>query len=172
MKRLVLISALMCAVWPVAAQRARVDFDHAGDFSQYRTYRWVGPPDMDSFNQLMQERVTGMVEEALASKQLKRVQTGGDLLVGLHMNVQDLPVFTTFTDSTGFGWGAGWGSSVSTTTSQVFQQGTITIDLVDSHRNQLVFQGVSRAAISSKPTRNTRRFAKAVNEIFEKYPPR
>jgi hypothetical protein len=172
MKRLVLIIALVCAVWPVAAQRARVDFDHAGDFSHYRTYRWVGPPDMDSFNQLMQERVTGMVEEALASKQLKRVQTGGDLLVGLRMNVQELPVFTTFTDSTGFGWGAGWGSSVSTTTSQIFQQGTLTIDLVDSHRNQLVFQGVSRATISSKPTRNTRRFAKAVNEIFEKYPPR
>ena len=116
MKRLVLIIALVCAVWPVVAQKARVDFDHAGDFSHYRTYRWVGPPDMDSFNQLMQERVTGMVEEALASKQLKRVQTGGDLLVGLRMNVQEQPVFTTFTDSTGFGWGAGWGSSMSTTT--------------------------------------------------------
>jgi hypothetical protein len=172
MKRLVLIIALVCAVWPVVAQKARVDFDHACDFSHYRTYRWVGPPDMDSFNQLMQERVTGMVEEALASKQLKRVQTGGDLLVGLRMNVQEQPVFTTFTDGTGFGWGAGWGSSISTTTTQLFQQGILTINLVDSHRNQLVFQGVSAATLSSRPARNTKRFAKAVNEIFEKYPPR
>ena len=172
MKRLVLTIALVCAVWPVAAQKARVDFDHAGDFSHYRTYRWVGPPDMDSLNQLMQERVTGWVEEALAAKQLKRVETGGDLLVGLHMNVREEPVFTTFTDSTGFGWDFGWGSSISTTTADLVHVGTLTIDLVDSHRNQLVFQGVSTATISSKPAHNTRRLAKAVNEIFEKYPPR
>lgn len=172
MKRSVLVFALACAVWPAVAQKARVDFDHTCDFSHYRTYRWVGPPELESLNQLMQQRVIGSVEEALASKQLKRVQTGGDLLVGLRMNVQEQPVLTTFTDSTGFGWGWGWGSSISTTTEQLFLQGRLTVDLVDSHRKQLVFQGVSTTTISSRPTRNTRRLAKAVNEIFEKYPPR
>jgi len=81
-------------------------------------------------------------------------------------------VYTTFADTTGFGWGWGWGSTMATTTTQVITLGTLTVDLVDSHKNRLVFQSVSTAPISSKPAHNTKRLAKAVNQIFEKYPPR
>jgi hypothetical protein len=172
MNRIVVIFALVCAISPVAAQKARVDFDHAGDFSHYQTYRWAGPPSADALNQLMQERVIGFIEEALAARRLRRVETGGDLLVNFQMSVHQEEVFTTFADSMGFGWDAGWGTSVATTTTQVIPMGTLTVDVVDSHRNRLVFQGVSTARISSKPAHNTKRLAKAVNEIFEKYPPR
>jgi hypothetical protein len=172
MKRLLAILAVASAISPVAAQKARVDFDHAGDFSHYQTYRWAAPPNADVLNQLMQLRVIGFVEEALAARHLKRVETGGDLLVNFQMDVRQENVYTTFADTTGFGWGWGWGSTMATTTTQVITLGTLTVDLVDSHRNRLVFQGVSTAPISSKPAHNTKRLAKSVNEIFEKYPPR
>ncbi len=172
MKRLVLVFAFACAVWPASAQKAHVDFDHACDFSHYRTYRWAGLPELDSLNQLMQERVMGFVEEALAAKHLRRVETGGDLLVSMRMNVREQQVLTTFTDTTGFAWDFGWGSAVSTTSAQLIQVGTLTIDVVDSHQKQLVFEGVSTASISSKPAHNTKKLAKAVNGIFERYPPR
>jgi hypothetical protein len=171
MNRLVLTFALAYAISPLAGQKAHVDFDHACNFSHYQTYRWAGQPTADGLNQLMQERVIGFVEEALAAKRLRRVATGGDLLVNFHMNVQQEEVFTTIGDP-GFGWYAGWGGGISTTTTQVIQLGTLTVDVIDSHRNQLVFQGVSTSPISSKPAHNTKRLAKAVNEIFEKYPPR
>jgi hypothetical protein len=171
MNRIAVVFALVsCAVGPAVARKVRVDFDHAGDFSHYQTYRWAGRPNAAFLNQLMLERVIGFVEEALAARRLKRVETGGDLLIDFNMNVQQQDVFTTFTDSTGFGWG--WGSSISTTTVQPILLGTLTVDVVDSRKKQLVFQGVSTASISSRPERNTRRLAKAVNEIFEKYPPR
>ena len=166
------VFAFACAISPVAAQKAHVDFDHACDFSHYKTYRWAGPPNASALNQLMQERVIGFVEEAMAAKRLRRVETGGDLLVNFHMNVRQEEVFTTFGDPMGFGWYSGWGGGVSTTIAQVIQLGTLTVDIVDSHKNQLVFEGVSTAPISSKPAHNTKRLAKAVNEIFEKYPPR
>jgi hypothetical protein len=166
------VFAFACAISPVAAQKAQVDFDHACDFSQYKTYRLATRPNVNFLNQLMQERVIGFVEEALAAKRLRRVETGGDLLVNFDMNVRQEEVFTTFGDTMGFGWYSGWGGGVSTTITQVIQLGTLTVDMVDSHRNQLVFEGVSTAAISSKPAHNTKRLAKAVNEIFEKYPPR
>jgi len=172
MKRLLAILAVASAISPVAAQKARVDFDHAGDFSHYQTYRWAAPPNADVLNQLMQLRVIGFVEEALAARHLKRVETGGDLLVNFQMDVRQENVYTTFADTTGFGWGWGWGSTMATTTTQVITLGTLTVALVDSHRNRLVFQGVSTAPISSKPAHNTKRLAKAVNQIFEKYPPR
>jgi hypothetical protein len=174
MKRLLAILAVACVISPVAAQKARVDFDHASDFSHYQTYRWAAPPNADVLNQIMQLRVIGFVEEALAAKRLRRVETGGDLLVNFEMDVRQEKVYTTFADTTGLGWGWGWGggTTMATTTAQVINLGTLTVDLVDSHRNRLVFQGVSTAPISSKPAHNTKRLAKSVNEIFEKYPPR
>jgi hypothetical protein len=44
--------------------------------------------------------------------------------------------------------------------------------MVDANQKKLVFQGTSTQTISSRPERNSRKLAKAVNEIFEKYPPR
>jgi len=174
MKRLLAILAVACVISPVAAQKARVDFDHASDFSHYQTYRWAAPPNAEPLNQLMQLRLIGFVEEALAAKRLRRVETGGDLLVNFEMDVRQEKVYTTFADTTGLGWGWGWGggTTMATTTTQVITLGTLTVDLVDSRRNRLVFQGVSTAPISSKPAHNTKRLAKSVNEIFEKYPPR
>jgi len=174
MKRLLAIFAVACVISPVAAQKARVDFDHASDFSHYQTYRWAAPPNAEPLNQLMQLRLIGFVEEALAARHLRRVETGGDLLVNFGMDVRQEKVYTTFADTTGLGWGWGWGggTTMATTTTQVITLGTLTVDLVDSRRNRLVFQGVSTAPISSKPAHNTKRLAKSVNEIFEKYPPR
>ena len=164
--------AFACAIFPVAAERVHVDFDHTCDFSRYKTYRLAGPPNAYVLNQLMQERVIGFVEEALSAKRLRRVETGGDLLVNFHMNVRQEEVFTTFGDTMGFGWYSGWAGGVSTTTTQVIQLGTLIVDVVDPHKNRLIFEGASTAPISAKPAHNTKRLAKAVNEIFEKYPPR
>jgi len=164
------VFAFFYAISPMAAQKVHVDFDHACDFSHYRTYRWAGRPNAEFLNQLMQERVIGFVEEALATKRLKRVETGGDLLVGFRMNVQQQEIFTTFTDTMGFDWD--WGSAISTTTSEQILLGTLTVDVVDANKNRLVFQAVSTASISSKPEKNTKKLAKTVTKMFEKYPPR
>jgi len=167
MNQIVMILALFYAISPMAGQKVHVDFDHACDFSRYQTYRWSGPPNAEFLNQLMQERVVGFVEEALAAKRLRRVETGNDLVVSLHMNVREQDIYTTFTD--GWAWG---GNVTSTTTAEPMLWGILTVDIVDSGRGKLVFQAVSTDPISSKPEKNTKRLAKAVNKIFEKYPPR
>ena len=171
MNRLAMILLVAYAALPAAAQRVRVDFDHACDFGRFQTYSWSGPPDAPFLNQLMQGRVVGFVEEALAARRMKHVSKGGDLLVACRMDTREQETFTTFTNG-GFGWDAGWGSSISTTTTDTTVVGTLTVDLVDSRRNHLVFQGVSTSLVSSRPHRNTRRYARAVNKIFEKYPPK
>ena len=92
MSRIMVLLALASAASPGVAQKVRVDYDHGCDFSRYKTYRWVElqraqSPDVQFPNQLMQERIVGFVEEALAAKQFTRVETGGDLLVGYAMKV-------------------------------------------------------------------------------------
>jgi hypothetical protein len=173
----VLVSlALACAVSPCFAVKARVDFDHGRDFSHYKTYRWVQLPDAELPDQLMQARIARFVEEALSARGLRRVETGGDLLVGYETKVREEQQFYTFTDGFGTGggwcWGGGWGSSFSTTTVQTIPIGTLVIQILDARQNRLVFRGASTTTISSKPERNTKKFQKGVNEIFEKFPPR
>jgi hypothetical protein len=173
MKRIIPLLVLACAVFPAGAQKARIDFDHGRHFSRYKSYSWVQAPDGQSPdalfpNQLMRERIAGFIEEALAAKGLKRVESGGDLLVSYQVKVTEEPMYTTI----GNGWGWGWGSGISTTTTDMIYQGTLVVDMSDAHQKQLVFQGKSTQTISSRPAKNTRRLAKAVNEIFEKYPPK
>lgn len=195
MSRIIVLLALASAVSPGVAQRVRVDYDHGRNFSRYKTYRWVElpraqSPDVRFPNQLMQERIVGFVEEALATRQLTRVETGGDLLIGYAMKVRAEPQFTTFTDTAGpgwgwgsgwgwagpgccgWGWGSGWGSAISTTTTQTIWTGTLVVNLTDASQKQLVFQGVSTDTISSRAEKNSRKLQRGINEMFEKYPPR
>jgi hypothetical protein len=176
MNRILVLGALICAVSPGFAHKVRVDFDHGIHFSNYKTYRWVEvagtPPEGALFpNQLMRERITGLIEEALAARGFKRVTTAGDLLISYGIQVTEHPEYITFYDGGGPGWGWGWGSGFSTTTVQTIYEGTLVVDMVDAHQKKLVFQGTSTQTISSRPERNTRKLAKAVSEIFEKYPP-
>lgn len=176
MIRITALLALVGGAFPGGAGAARVDFDHGCHFSRYKTFLWAQSPDGQSSdelfpNQLMRERIAGFIEEALAAKGLKRVESGGDLLVSYQVKVTEEPIYTTFSNGTGPGWGWGWGSAISTTTTEIIYQGTLVVDLWDSHHQQLLFQGTSTQLISSKPAKNTKRLAKAVREILEKYPP-
>jgi len=177
-RTIVLLCALLFAGSP-GLSRTRVDFDHGTHFSSYKTYSWDDSADTTPGhdrlfpNQLMQGRVETFIEEAMAARGFKRVPSGGDLLISYHIKVTQEPVFTTFSDGwgPGWGWGNGWGSGFSTTTVQTFYSGTLIINMVDGRQKKLVFQGASTEDVSSRPERNTRRFGRAVNEIFEKYPP-
>jgi hypothetical protein len=149
-----------------------VDFDHGCRFSHYKTYRWAQSADEQSSdalfpNQLMRERTVGFIQTALAAKGLKRVDSGGDLLISYEFTVTEEPVYTTFGD----GWGWGWNSGITTTTTEMIYHATLAVDMNDARQKQLVFQGVSIQTISRNPGKNTKKLAKAVNEIFEKYPP-
>jgi hypothetical protein len=163
----------LAIIWAISSsmdgQKVNVDFQHNGDFSNYSTYCWAGPPDAPFLNQLMIERLAGFVEEALAAKHLRHTQTRGDLLVRCQLAVEEQPRFITYTDAIGPYW---WGGTTSTTISEPFLQSTLTVDVVDARHDKLVFEGVSTQSISSKPERNTKKFARAVNKIFDKYPPR
>jgi hypothetical protein len=190
MNRMLAFVGLVCAVSPIFGHRTRVDFDHAIHFSCYRTYRWAPSPGAQAKgefpNQLMQERIAGFIEEQLAARNIKRVATGGDLLLSYRVDVKAEPVFTTLSDGGGCGWGCGWGGGWggawgagwgggwgwSTTTVQTIYYGTLVVDMVDANRNELVFQGTSTHSISSRPEKNTQKLSKAVAEVFERYPPR
>lgn len=174
MNRIMVLLAMVSVTQPLGAYKVRVDFDHHGNFSQYQTYRWVQPevttPPGSLFpNELMRERIIVFIDQALAARHLKRVESGGDLLVTYGVDVTEQEQYTTFTNGFGCCWD---GSSISTTIPQTILTGRLVVNMTDARKQQLVYQGVSTHTISSRPERNTKRLARAVNEIFGKYPPR
>jgi len=176
MNWIITLGALVIAVSPGFSHTVRVDFDHGIHFSAYKSYSWVHSDSAESSpasfpNQLVEKRIAGSIEEALAAHGLKRLPSGGDLLISFHINVTAHPEFITFSD----GWGPadfGWGNGFSTTSVQINYEGTLVIDMVDARQKQLVFQATSSQAISSRPEKNTKKLAKAVNEVLQRYPPR
>jgi hypothetical protein len=172
MSRLMVVLALTAAVSPGIAQEVRVDYEHACNFSGYKTYHWAPQQahfsDLPFSNQLMQERIVSFVEEALAAKGFKRVETGADLLVSYDVKIATEPQYTTYTDTTGLGWG----SAFSTTESQAVSTAMLVVNMKDSRHKQLVFQGVSTTRVSSRAEKNARRLQKGINKMFEKYPPK
>lgn len=171
----------------LAAQKVEVDYAHGEDFSKYKTYTWVKEPTIESPDQLVEQRIVSNVDETLAKKGLKRVDSGGDVMVAYQSSVTKQTQLTTMTSGMGGGgwgygpgWGRGWGygrgmmggSSVSTTTASTIPIGTLVIDLLDPKAQKLVFRGIATDTLSSKPGKNTQKIVKSVNKIFDKYPPK
>lgn len=159
------------------AQEVRVDYDHGANFTKYHTYSWGQAQAAPEFSQLVQQRIVAQIEENLAKRGLKQVETGGDLIVNYQATVKQQVQFTTFNDGGGWGSGPGWGygyygGGISTTTETEIPIGTILVDLIDPQAKQLVFRGIATDILSSKAEKNTKKLAKAMHKVFEKYPPK
>jgi len=187
MIRKALVVASICAVSIAFAHKIRVDFDHNANFGRYKTYcvaqGATGGSPLPAFpNPIVNARIGSYIEEALAAKGLKRAPTQNDLRVTYRMEVIEHPEYITYSDGFGptWGWGYGpgwgyspvWASGFTNTTVQMYYQGVLVVDIVDVKTNKLVFEGTSAQMVSSKPEKNNQKLAKAVNEVFSRYPPR
>jgi len=151
------------------AQKVRVDYDHGANFAKYHTYTRGEAEVSSEVSQLVEQRIVAQIEENLAKRGLKRVETGGDLIVSYQATVKQEVQWNTFGD--GGGWGYGYGGGISTTTQIQIPIGTIVVDLLDPQSKQLVFRGTATDRLSSRAERNTKKLAKAMEKMFEKYPP-
>jgi hypothetical protein len=112
------------------------------------------------------------VDEQLAGKGLRRVESGGDLHVGYQAAIAQEKQF----DSFGWGgpgpWGGGWGGDRRVTTSTI-DIGKLVIGLFDPATKQLVWRGSAAKTLDIKkdPDKNYRNLEKAMAKLFKNYPP-
>jgi len=178
-----MVLGALIAISSSFAHAVRVNFDRAAHFASYKTYRLVPSPGAQSSGkpgpgQLMEQRIAASIQERLARRGLKRVATGGDLLVRYRLIVAEQPRSVSFTDTLAPGWGPGitawtvWAAEYTRSTADSFYKATLVIDIVDAKRGKLVFEGTSTQSVSARPQENTERWAKAVSRVMAKYPPR
>jgi len=179
MRLVITVGCCVLAVACTSGPTIRADADPSIDFTTYKTFGF--------FEQLTTDKskyatmLTGRLKDATRAELTKRGYQEAaqpQLLVNFSTNVEN----RTEVQSTGtsasygfYGYRAGmygaWGGYPQDVYTTHYQQGTLAIDLVDSTKKQLVWQGVAQAKLTKTMLDNPgAAIGSVVADIFEKYP--
>ena len=170
--KLINLTVLMSLGAAAFAQDVQFDYDRSANFNSYKTYQWVDYKPVQVGDELLDRDIKRAVDEQLAGKGLRRVESGGDLLVGYQAGISQ----EKESDSIGNGgWGGpfGWGNWGNTrVTTSTIDIGKLTIGLFDPATKQLVWRGSASKTlnISKDPDKNYRTLEKAMAKLFKNYP--
>lgn len=177
MKSWAKIASLALAVGGLAVACSTIetsaDWDKAVDFSKYKTYAWHQTEQAE--NSLVRQRIEGAVDNALASKGLRKADSDPDLWVVTHTRLSEQTQINTYDTGWGYGWRwgyGGYGGGMSTTTVSKIPVGNLIVDLVDAKAKQMVWRGTASKTLDPKSAPEKREAAvnEAVQKMFEKYP--
>ena len=174
--KLINLTALICLGAAAFAQDVQFDYNRSANFGAYKTYTWIDYMRVEPGDQLLDQDIKRAVDEQLAGKGLRRVESGGDLVVGYQVGISQEKEFDGLGTGGPGGWGGpfGWGNWGSTrVTTSTIDVGKLTIGLFDPATKQLVWRGAASKTlnISKDPDKNYRTLEKAMAKLFRNYPP-
>jgi Domain of unknown function (DUF4136) len=154
------------------AQQVKTDYDRSADFSQYKTYSWEKVQTQD---QLWVDRIKDAVNATLAAKGWTKLESGGRVAIVAMETTKNQQTLDTFYDGFGGGWGwrrfGGGGFGDATTTTENYKVGTLVVDLFDANTKNLIWRGSATDTLSDKSEKNIKNLDKAVQKMFDHFPP-
>lgn len=152
------------------------DFDKGADFSQYKTYAFHKKSiDKVQISELDKKRILQAIDIELGKKGMTKSETP-DLLVNIFTKEREEVNVNQFNNNWGWGWGYGWGfgnpynwGGSSNVSSSV--QGTLFIDLIDTKKNELVWQGEGVGYLTQDRSKKEAVINEFVAKILMQYPP-
>ena len=148
------------------------DFDKTADFSQYKTFSiYQEGIDQLKVNSLDKKRIVADITKQLNAKGLTEVADKGDLTVNVltsSQKVVDVNQDPYWGWGYPWGWGYGYGGGTYVSESRV---GKLTIHLVDTQKNILVWEGVAQGFNVDNVRNKDEQIYKAVEKVFYNYPP-
>lgn len=175
--RLVVAAGCALVVACASGPTIRADGDPSVDFTAYKTFGFFEQLSTDKSKYATM--LTGRLKDATRAELTKRGYQEAQqpqLLVNFSTNVENrTEVQSTGTSAGFYGYRSGmygaWGSYPNDVYTTHYQQGTLAIDLVDSTKKQLVWQGVAQAKLTKTMLDNPgAAIGSVVADIFEKYP--
>lgn len=151
------------------AQDVHTDYDKQANFSQFHTYYWA---KVKTENPLWESRIKDAVDKQLQAKGWQRVDSGGDVAVTAVGAAKNQQEYQTFYDGFGGGWRWGGFGNDATTTVQNYRVGTLVVDLYNAQNKSLIWRGTSNDTLSDKPEKNEQKLDKAVDKLFDHFPPK
>jgi hypothetical protein len=180
MNALLLGSVLLmagCASQPRISSQARV----GSDFSSYKTYGWVSPLATDNagYSTIITSHFKSAVQAQMEARGFSYDANNPDLWVNFYSNTENRTETQGSTNMSigyfgnrgGFGYGLGiplFGNNVE---SRNYKVGTVSIDVVDAKRKELIWEGALEGTLSSKAMQNPgAAIQSAVGQIFTQFP--
>lgn len=187
MKTLLIYVALIGILAGCSSIKIVSDYNRDADFSQYTSFQLSPPTELEPgdpiLNKLNQKRLREAVSTQMEMRGYQQAENA-DLSVNIYVKITPKteiistnrgPFFPYAGYYIFYGslreydfWGPGW------TTLQAnvmeFQEGTLIIDLVDTRRDELVWQGVAIGSVEDMPENPHAKIQEAVAKIFKEYP--
>jgi hypothetical protein len=163
--KIVITLGIMFVLAPMAARADKVtaSFNHAVDFSKYKTFMWIQKPEFQ--DPLGEERIVTAVNAQLVNKGLRQVSEGADFAVGANLATEQRHTRETCYDGSSWGW-----DSWSTTKMKTYEVGRLTVDLFDGHTRELAWEGVAEDEVSTDPIKRTSETFREIKKMFKGYP--
>lgn len=159
----------------------RADSDPSVNLSSYKTFGFFDKVSTDNsaYTTLVSTRLKDATRRELEKRGYQYSTDNPQLLANFGLNIQDKQeIRSTPTASVGYGYygyRAGmygvWGGYPQDIDTINYKEGTLTIDLVEASKKQLVWQGTAQGRINKKAIENPGPAIDAVvGEIFTKFP--
>jgi len=155
-----------------------VNADPAASFATYRTYNFEVPlgTDDSGYSSLLSQYLRTATARELEARGYQRSDTP-DLLVNFNVKTKDKIQTTTTPSGPSYGGYYGYRSgyygvwnSYDTQVTQ-YTEGTLTVDVVDAARKQLLWDGTAVGRVREKDRQNLEpAINRVIAEIFAKYP--
>jgi len=172
------VAALMLLLAACASgPRLFVNSDPGAAFATYKTYDFIKPLDTDHDN------YSSILSQYLRTSAARELEARGyrqsdhpDLLVNFHVQTQEKIQGTSspaYPFGGYYGYRSGnygvWGGYEDYVTQ--YTEGTLTVDIVDAARKQLVWEGTAVGRVTDKDRANLQPvIGGVVNQLFGKYP--
>lgn len=175
------VATLLAVVLAGCAQRFKVsaNADPSANFASYKTYAFAQPlgTDRPNYSSLLSQYLRTAVSRELDARGYRETDGQPDLLVNFNVQTKDKinatsvptgPVYGGY-----YGYRAGYYGTWGGYQTQVTQytEGTLTIDVVDAARKQLVWDGTVVGRVREETRQNLEAVVnQVVTEIFAQYP--
>lgn len=171
----ILIFTTACSVSPTIRSSA----NNAVDFNQYTTFGFFDPLDTDTrYESLTSQYLKQATRVEMTRRGFVFTQDNPDLLINFHGHTENKQTIHQFPSS---GYSAGYyeyrghlyyDAFINTRTFiDDYQQGTLSIDLVDNKLKKMVWQGVAVGRVTQEKLKNLQStLQQTISEIFTQFP--
>lgn len=172
-----LLALAACASGP----DVRALSDPSANFTQYQTFGFAEPlgTDRSGYQSIVSQQLKAASRRELEARGMRYEPTSPQLLVNFNAQLDDKMRVTTTPEpmmAPGYygyrrGFYQPWPMYAERTDVTQYKEGTLTIDLIDAGRKQLVWEATVTKSITSKDTQNVgAALDSAVTAAFAKFP--
>jgi hypothetical protein len=177
MKKNMVFATILSLTAACSSVKVSSDFDRDVNFTGYKTYSFTKEADQLPLDDINRKRILDAVANELAAKGFTKSDQP-DVWIDLNLTTQQKETATATSSPTYYGRGYryGRGSGFSTTTINVekYVEGTLFVDMIDTSKKQIVWQGRGMRTIDPDASADRREanINSAVKQIFTRYPPK